>query len=134
MLNPFNITKDLFIIWRTLYTDLAETKTSGSKAFWYFYRVSIFLMHKNIKTTVIHISGWVAYLLTVVIGAEATNKDFWVYLFSAKIPVILLFYICLYYVYPAYLGEKKYFRLTVILLLLIAFLTLLRFFYRCRAH
>ncbi len=85
-------------------------------------------MHKNIKITLIHISGWVAYLLTVVIGAEATNKDFWVYLFSAKIPVILLFYICLYYVYPAYLGEKKYFRLTVILLLLIAFLTLLRFF------
>lgn len=85
-------------------------------------------LSRQVKTALIHICGWAAYLFTVIIGAIETNWDFWIYLISVKIPVILLFYVSLYYIYPNYLANRKYFRLIVAMLALILFATMLRFF------
>ncbi len=88
----------------------------------------ILSLSRNLKTIVIHVAGWAAYLFTVILGAPDTDRNFWVYLFSVKIPVILLFYVCLYYIYPTYLFTKKYVKTGISLFSLIIFATLLRFF------
>jgi len=88
----------------------------------------MFNLSRKVKTMLIHIAGWAAYLSTVILGATKTDKHFGEYLLSVKIPVILLFYVCLYYIYPNFLNKKKYIRLLLCLFALILFATLLRFF------
>ena len=82
----------------------------------------------KVKTVLIHMAGWAAYLFTVILGATEKDDDFWMYLVSVKIPIILLFYVCLYYIYPRYLATRKYIQLALSLFLLTLLATLLRFF------
>lgn len=84
--------------------------------------------NRKVKTMLIHIAGWAAYLSTVILGATKTDKHLGEYLLSVKIPVILLFYACLYYIYPNFLNKKKYIKLLLCLFILILFATVLRFF------
>src|SRR5215210_2590011 len=85
-------------------------------------------LRRQVKTVLIHICGWAAYLFTVMLGAIEMDKEFWVYFISVKTPVILLFYASLYYIYPNYLGKRKYFKLILAMLALILLATMLRFF------
>ncbi len=86
------------------------------------------LNKKNLINIFLHVAGWTAYLTTVVVGTTLIDYDFWVYIISAKIPVILLFYFCLLYYFPKYLDTKKYWKLIVSLLILNFVAIGLRFF------
>ncbi|HLL44532.1 MAG TPA: sensor histidine kinase [Segetibacter sp.] len=85
-------------------------------------------LRRQVKAVLIHTGGWAAYLFTVILGAIETDKDFWVYLISVQISLVLLFYTSLYYIFPNYLGKRKYFKLIVVMLALILLATILRFF------
>lgn len=75
----------------------------------------------------LHSIGWIAYLCTEIIGTEQVDRSFWIYLVSAKIPVILLFYSCLSYIFPRYLYTNKYILLLLVILSAILLSVLLRF-------
>lgn len=74
-----------------------------------------------------HIIGWLAYLCTVIIGTEQADRSFWIYLTSVKIPVILLFYTCLGYIFPRYLFTHQYISLFLVTLSAILLSVALRF-------
>ncbi|MBD0280065.1 MAG: sensor histidine kinase [Flavisolibacter sp.] len=83
---------------------------------------------RKVRTVLVHIAGWAAYLFTLIMGAPETDTDFWLSLISVKAPVVLLFYVCLYYIYPKFLASRKYGKLVWSLFLLILLAALLRFF------
>lgn len=80
------------------------------------------------KPILIHVLAWIAYLFTVLIGAEKIDRSFIIYLITVKTSLILIFYLCLYFVFPRYLSARNYFLLGWAILVTILLGLCIRFF------
>ena len=71
----------------------------------------------------IHIAAWMVYMLIIVLGTTNSGFNFWVNTICGMIPVILLFYFNVYFLFPKFLQQKKFLQL-IGLLVVFNFITI----------
>lgn len=81
------------------------------------------------KDILIHSTCWLLYFATLVLSTTKWDAEFWTYLIGNNLPVIILFYANLLFIFPKYLGRKRYFPLFFWLLLFNALVIVLRFLF-----
>lgn len=73
-------------------------------------------MHKY-KTIGWHFSAWILYLLILLLGSDHTDYNFWANTFATLIPVSILFYVNVYWLFPKYLSSRKFIPLVIFIVL-----------------
>ena len=73
-------------------------------------------MNPNIKLIGIHIAAWVVYVLILLLGTDKPDYKFWTNTVSTIIPIIILFYLNVFFLFPKFLQRKKYVPLVILLL------------------
>ncbi len=86
-------------------------------------------MKRSTKNILIHTIAWLLYLTTIFLSTSDWGSDFWTYLISNNFPVIILFYINVFFIFPKYLGKRKYFPLLLWLGLFNIIVIFLRFLF-----
>lgn len=86
-------------------------------------------MTSIIKNIFLHAICWFLYLVTLFLATTNWDGAFWVSLVSNNLPIIILFYINVFFVFPKYLGQKRYLPLILWLLLFNVLVILLRFIF-----
>jgi two-component system LytT family sensor kinase len=84
-------------------------------------------MQIQTKHILIHTLCWLIYLSTLILGSNSLNSFFWGTFLSNNLPIILLFYFTIFYVFPKHLSKKQYFPLIVWLVVSNVLVILLRF-------
>lgn len=69
------------------------------------------------KTIGFHFAAWILYLLILLLGSDRTDYNFWATSFATLIPVSILFYVNIYWLFPKYLSYRKFIPLIVFIVL-----------------
>jgi two-component system, LytTR family, sensor kinase len=64
-----------------------------------------------------HIAAWMVYVLILILGALKPDRSFWINTLCSLIPVIILFYVILYFLFPRFLQQRQYISLIAFLIL-----------------
>jgi two-component system, LytTR family, sensor kinase len=72
-------------------------------------------MYHRFQTITFHITGWVAYVLILYLGAQSTDHSFWFNTIATIIPLIILFYLNVYLIFPHLLAARKFTLLVIAL-------------------
>ena len=73
-------------------------------------------MNLNYKLTGIHVAAWMVYVLILLLGTDKPDLKFWTNTISTIIPIIIFFYLTIFFLFPKFLRSKRY----VILVMLLA--------------
>jgi hypothetical protein len=68
-------------------------------------------MQGKYQIIIVHTIAWIVYLLILVLGAPTHDTEFWVNTFCTLIPVFILFYTAISFLFPRYLPQRKFFFL-----------------------
>ena len=74
-------------------------------------------MSVSYKKIIAHISVWIVYVLILILGALKLNRIFWINTLCSLIPVIILFYVILSFLFPRFLKRGQYISLIAFLIL-----------------
>lgn len=75
-------------------------------------------MNQNTRLVIFHIAAWLVYVLILFLGVNKPGHDFWTNTISTLIPIIILFYFNLFFLFPRFLQSKK---ITLLIIFLVAF-------------
>src|SRR5688572_22356429 len=73
------------------------------------------MFQQGFRSVAFHITGWVVYLLILVLGAQSTDRSFWFNTIATIIPLIILFYLNVSLIFPQLLATRKYVLLVIAL-------------------
>lgn len=65
------------------------------------------------KLIAAHLLGWTTYILVIGLGADEVDADFIEKSFAGFLPLIALFYVCVYLLFPVYLPGRRYIPVTI---------------------
>ena len=72
-------------------------------------------MYQRIRFIAFHIAGWVLYVLILYLGAQSTDHSFWFNSIATIIPLIILFYLNVYLIFPNLLATRRFALLVIAL-------------------
>jgi two-component system, LytTR family, sensor kinase len=68
------------------------------------------------KTVGVHILAWTTYVLILLLGSEKLTPAFWSNTVSTLIPIVILFYLNVFFLFPQYLQTRKFISLIALLI------------------
>ena len=74
-------------------------------------------MNQNTRLAGFHIAAWLVYVLILFLGINQPDHIFWTNTISTLVPIIILFYFNLFFLFPKFLQTKK---IVLLILLLVA--------------
>jgi two-component system, LytTR family, sensor kinase len=75
-------------------------------------------MYQRYKIPFIHIAVWTIYILILFMGTINPDYAFWANTLSTIIPIILLFYTNIYFIFPRYLKNRRFLLVGGLLIIL----------------
>lgn len=72
-------------------------------------------MYLRFRSFAFHFSGWVVYLLILYLGVQKADDSFWFNTIATIIPLITLFYLNVYLIFPQLLATRKFALLVIAL-------------------
>lgn len=80
-------------------------------------------MQATYKIIGIHLAAWILYVLILLLGTDKPGLSFWTNAISTLVPIIILFYLNICFLFPKHLQTKKFLSL-IGLLILFNFITI----------
>ena len=74
-------------------------------------------MQATYKIAGIHMAVWGLYVLILFLGADNPGFSFWTNTISTIVPIIIFFYLNIFFLFPKYLQTRKYVPLIALLIL-----------------
>jgi two-component system LytT family sensor kinase len=71
---------------------------------------------RSYKIVGIHIMAWTTYVLILLLGSEKLTIAFWSNTASTLIPIVILFYLNIFFLFPKYLQTRKFISLIALLI------------------
>ena len=64
-------------------------------------------MNLNYKLIGIHVAAWMVYVLILLLGTDKPDLKFWTNTISTIIPIIIFFYLTIFFLFPKFLRSKR---------------------------
>jgi len=69
------------------------------------------------KLVSIHVAAWLLYVLILLLGTEKPGLNFWTNTISTIIPIIILFYLNIFFLFPRYLQHGKFATMGILIII-----------------